>query len=175
MNMLWFLAEWTLTWRQWCTVRGWRPGGRLSGSLSSSNTRNPRWPPRATDSSTLSPAPNKHGCSAGRQTVLKWRKLTFSISYISKMSEELNCLWVGSFWRIWYKLIHRAPLFDIYCYPTFIIVTRLELLARSDVLVANVFFVMNQSLMYFVNFINKALLWKLFTANKIIRLRLIAR
>lgn len=92
-----FLAEWTLTWRQWCTVRVWRPVGRQSGSLSSSSTRSPRWPLRATDSSTLSPAPNKHGCSAGRQTVLKWRKLTFSISYISKMSEELNCLRVGLF------------------------------------------------------------------------------
>lgn len=100
-----FLAEWTLTWRQWCTVRVWRPVGRQSGSLSSSSTRSPRWPPRATDSSTLSPAPNRLGCSAGRRTVLKWRKLTFSISYISKMSKELNCLRVGSFWRIWYKLI----------------------------------------------------------------------
>lgn len=169
-----FLAEWTLTWRQWCTVRVWRPVGRQSGSLSSSSTRSPRWPLRATDSSTLSPAPNRLGCSAGRRTVLKWRKLTFSISYISKMSKELNCLRVGSFWRIWYKLIHTAPLFDTYCYPTFIIVTGLELFARSEVLVANVFFVMNQSLMCFGHFLNKALLWKLFTANRIIRLRLIA-
>lgn len=65
-----FLAEWTLTWRQWCTVQVWRPVGRQSGSLSSSSTRSPRWPPRATDSSTLSPAPNRLGCSAGRRTVL---------------------------------------------------------------------------------------------------------